>query len=151
MDKGRLLEDLKQAEGFRRQAYKDTRGFWTAGYGHFLDQSKDWTGITFDQSTIDNWLSTDVDTAQASCRSLVEWPSLDFDARQNAVVELVFNMGIGTWRGFALTRACLAHQQWQMAYDDLLDSRWAHQVQPNGFDKPGRATRIGQYILRGEF
>lgn len=151
MNKDKLLADIRQAEGFRRDAYKDTRGFWTAGYGHFLDQSKDWTGITFDQSTIDNWLGCDVDQAQANCRSLLEWPSMDFDARQNALVELVFNMGLSKWRGFIHTRDALAHKQWQMAYDGLLDSLWAHQVQPDGFDKPGRATRIGQYILTGEF
>ena len=151
MDKPRLLSDLKQAEGFRREAYKDTKGFWTAGYGHFLDQSKDWTGITFDQSTIDNWLSSDVDKAQGNAQFLVEWPAMDSDARQNALVELVFNMGVGTWKQFALTRTALAHRQWQMAYNGLLESKWAREVQPNGFNKPGRATRIATYILTGEF
>lgn len=151
MNKDRLLSDIKQAEGFERAAYKDTRGFWTAGYGHFLDQSKDWTGVTFDQDTIDGWLSNDCDKACGYAQGLIEWPSLDTDARQNAVVELVFNMGVGTWKLFALTRAALSHKQWQMAYDGLLNSKWAKEVQPKGFDKPGRATRIATYILRGEF
>lgn len=152
MDKGRLLDDLKQAEGFRRTAYKDTKGFWTGGYGHFLiPQSSDWEGQSFDQDTIDNWLSADVDTAAASARSLVEWPSMDSDARQNALVELVFNMGLGTWKLFSLTRAALAHKQWQMAYNGLLDSRWAREVQPDGFTSAGRATRIASYLLNGAF
>lgn len=151
MNKDKLLADIRQAEGFRREAYKDNRGFWTAGYGHYLDQSKDWTGITFDQSTIDNWLSSDVDTAQRYCLALLEWPAMDCDARQNALVELVFNMGLSKWRGFVHTRECLGHKDWQGAYNGLLDSIWAHEVQPDGFEKPGRATRIGSYILTGSF
>lgn len=152
MNKDRLLADIKQAEGCRDVAYKDTNGFWTAGYGHLLyPQSNDWTDAKFDQDTVNTWLSTDIDRSLSLAMGLVEWPSLNCDARQNAVVELIFNMGVGTWKQFALTRAALSHQQWQMAYNGLLNSKWAHEVQPDGFDKPGRATRIASYILTGEF
>lgn len=152
MDKGRLVQDVKQAEGCRREAYKDTNGFWTAGYGHkLLDQTQDWTGNVFDQATIDAWLSNDLDAAMGQAMMLIEWAALDCDARQNAVVELVFNMGVGHWRLFALTRAAISHKQWKMAYDGLLNSLWAREVQPDGFDKPGRATRIASYILSGAF
>lgn len=151
MNKAQLLIDIKQAEGFRSEAYKDTKGFWTGGYGHFLDQSKDWTGQKFSIDIINGWLSNDVELAWARARLLAEWPSLDCDPRQNAVVELVFNMGLGTWREFFHAREAMEHKEWQMAYDQLLDSTWAKQVQPQGFTKPGRATRVATYVLRGSF
>jgi hypothetical protein len=28
---------------------------------------------------------------------------------------------------------------------------WAKEVQPDGFEKPGRATRIANYFLTGEY
>lgn len=152
MNKDQLLADLRQAEGFRDTAYLDTRGNWTGGYGHLLlPTSRNWAGEKFDQATILAWLSTDVDGAYAAACSLPEWPSLDCDPRQNAVVELVFNMGKGTWLEFSHTRAALGKKQWQMAYDALLNSDWRREVQPQGLTKPGRATRIASYILNGRF
>lgn len=152
MDQGRLLSDIKEAEGFRTEAYKDTRGIWTSGYGHELfPQSRDWTGEKFTLDTINNWLLNDTNTAWARAKLFPEYGALDTNARQNALVELVFNMGPGTWRQFVHTRDAMAHKQWQAAYDGLLASAWAREVQPNGFTKPGRATRIATYILRGAF
>lgn len=151
MDKGKLLDDLRQAEGFRDVAYLDTRGNWTGGYGHLLLPDRNWAGQKFDRDTILAWLSTDIDGAYASACSLPEWPSLDCDPRQNALVELVFNMGKGTWEEFKLARAALGKKQWQMAYDALLNSDWRREVQPQGLAKPGRATRIASYILQGRF
>lgn len=158
MDKDRLLGDVKQAEGFRDKPYKDTRGFWTGGYGHFLTPQDDATwqafldaGHRFDASTIANWLSTDLDKAASYAQTLLEWNSMDCAPRQNALIELVYNMGLTTWKLFAYTRACMSHKQWDMAYNGLLNSKWAREVQPDGFDKPGRATRIADYIRNGRF
>ena len=159
MDRDRLVNDIKQAEGFKDRPYKDTEGYWTGGYGHFLTPQDDghWNAFLavptnrFDQSTVDNWLVSDLANAMNQGRTLMEWNSLDCDARQNAVIELVFNMGLETWRQFVQTRLAILHKEWQMAYNGLLDSKWAKEVQPHGFDQPGRATRIATYLLRGSF
>lgn len=146
MDKPQLLKDIEQAEGFRRVAYKDTRGFWTAGYGHKLaDQTKDWTGVEFDLDTIQQWLSGDLDNAALQARRSDEWNSLDTDARQNALVELIFNMGLGTWETFTRTRMFLSRQCWAYAAQALLESKWAGEVGKT------RSQRLANYILKGTF
>jgi len=142
----RLLADIEQAEGFRRIAYRDTLGNWTAGYGHLLTpQTDDWTGKEFDRPTIEQWLSQDIEAAAVQAQKLGEWAVLDTDARENAVIELVFNMGLGHWREFVLSRAALQQKNWTRASTQLLNSTWARQVGER------RSTRIANYILTGVF
>lgn len=145
MNLQQLDADLRTAEGVRYQAYKDSRGFWTGGVGHFLDQSIDWTGQRFSPQVVETWLQSDMAEATKDAEALPEWPALDTDARQNAVVELVFNMGDEEWQKFHMTRAALQAQNWQSAHDNLLIGPWHTEVGPK------RANRIADYILLGEF
>lgn len=145
MDSPRLIEDIEGAEGFRRKAYRDTEGYWTAGYGHFLDQSKDWTGVEFSTATIRTWLEQDIATAVSEAQKLPEWKALNTDARQNAVAELVFNMGLAKWKGFHHCRNSLELAHWLPAGAQLLDSAWDHEVGRN------RSQRLYNYITTGDF
>lgn len=147
MDRERLLSDLRgpSGEGERTKAYKDSREFWTAGVGHYLDQSKDWEGVEFDQAQVDQWLEEDVAKALAAAQTLDEWSALDTDARQNAVVELVFNMGEHKWRSFKKSRAAMARRDWPTAKAELLNSDWAKQVQAS------RVARLVEYVYSGRF
>lgn len=145
MDKARLASQLKQAEGVRNEAYRDSLGLWTAGVGHLLDQSRDWTGVVFTSDQVDAWLDADLDTAIHFAEQLLEWPQLDTAARQEAVVELVFNMGLSHWKQFAHCRMAITKKDWQTAHDQLLDSLWAKQV------GAARSTRLANNLLTGEF
>lgn len=148
----RLQADITQAEGgVRYTAYRDSLGNWTAGIGHLLDQSKDWTNVTFSTAQVQAWFLADVTEAQHECQNLTEWAYLNTPCRQNALIELIFNMGESKWFKFVNTRAALQAQDWQRAHDELLNSAWANEVQPDGFDKPGRATRIANYFLWGAY
>jgi len=147
----RLLGDVQQAEGLRLRAYQDTRGFWTAGYGHKLNPHISWEGHVISQDQADEWLQADLESARAHAVLLPEWVWLETDCRQNALVELIFNMGPTKWFGFDVTRRMLRLQRWKDAHDALLNSAWAREVQPHGFDEPGRATRLAGYFLMGEY
>lgn len=145
MDLPKLQADIVQAEGVRTVAYKDTLGLWTAGVGHLLPQNKDWTGVTFTQAQVLAWLSEDLQTAEKLASALPEWGSLDTAARQNAVVELVFNMGLSHWQRFIHARQAISENNWPEARKQLLVSNWAKQVGPH------RAGRIADYIEHGDF
>lgn len=138
----RLVKDIKQSEGCKLVAYLDSLGFWTIGYGHLLpDKSKDYT-ITQEQA--EAYLEDDLAQAKNRCIHLVEWPSLDTPCRQNAIIELEFNMG-GKWVKFYKTRLDIGNQSWQAAHDDLLNSLWAKQVGQT------RSNRIANYLLTGQY
>jgi len=139
-----LLQDVKNAEGCRLKAYKDSLGYWTIGYGHLLDQDKDWQGYTITQDNAEAWLINDLQETYLRCTHLPEWASLDTLCRQNAIIELMFNMG-GKWLKFYKTRLDISHQDWKSAHDDLLNSLWAQQV------GKARSERIAKYLLEGYY
>lgn len=140
----RLVADIKSSEGCRLTAYRDTKGLWTIGYGHKLDQSIDWTGQEWTQETADHQLGADIDEAAEQARNLPEVAELNV-CRTNAVTELVFNMGLRKWQGFEHCRQALSRAAWGPAKLELLGSEWAHEVQPS------RRDRLAGYILTGAY
>lgn len=149
----RLAIDIDAAESDRLEAYQDSLGNWTAGRGHELPHAapgRSWAGFTVQQFTSDKWFVTDILSATAFAKKLPEYESCDTACRQNALVELCFNMR-GKWEAWGPTRAAITAKEWQTVHDHLLASLWAKEVQPHGLDKPGRATRIANYFLTGEY
>jgi GH24 family phage-related lysozyme (muramidase) len=149
----RLAIDLDAAERDELVAYLDTKGNWTCGRGHLMPRpapGRTWEGFTIVQSTSDKWFSTDIVNAIHLASKWAELASCDTDCRKNALYEIAFNMG-GRWEQFGPTRAAITAKEWQTVHDHLLDSLWAKEVQPNGLNKPGRATRIANYFLIGEY
>jgi lysozyme len=150
----RLVKDIQSAESCKLTAYKDTKGFWTVGWGHKLPAPctpEGWAGFTISQDVADRFLKEDIAASLRYSGSLPEFLSCDTDSRKNALAELVFNMGAGTWQTFGGTRAQIVVKNWQAVHDHLLASAWAKEVQPHGFDSPGRATRIAGYFLTGQY
>lgn len=150
----RLLADIKKAEddkhveGSDFHAYRDTRGFWTGPYGHLLDQSIDWTGQVWSQGTGDAILSADILERTAQVATLPEWAAVvSNDCRRNALIECVFNLGIGHWiTEFPKTRASLRAQSWQIAAANLLNSpEWIRDV------GRARVSRLADMFASGSY
>jgi lysozyme len=142
----RLRADVAKAEGCRLTAYRDSLGYFTIGYGHLLVPiDHDWTGETCTQEQADAWLTDDLGKAAADAQSLPDWAALDTAARENAVIELVFNLGLHKWEQFMKTRDAIQEQDWPTAAAQLLQSRWAAQV------GAVRSQRIHDYILTGAY
>jgi lysozyme len=140
-----LLGAVKQAEGLRTVAYKDTLGNWTVGHGHKLATGKDWAGYAISTDTASALLTLDLNEANMAAIRLPEWVYLDTPARQDSVIELCFNMGAGKWIGFKRARLAMRYKQWDQAAEELLDSEWARQV------GQGRSGRISEQIRTGEY
>jgi lysozyme len=144
----RLVNDLKTAEGEKLQSYKDSLGFWTIGVGHLLPAPctpEGWAGYTISQDVCDRFLDEDIAKATKGAGGLPEYAECDTDCRKNALIELVFNMGVGKWSGFVTTRAAIKAQNWQGAHDGLLHSLWATQVGAT------RSQRLASYLLTGQY
>jgi GH24 family phage-related lysozyme (muramidase) len=143
----KTAEDDKHVEGTDFVAYRDSRGFWTIGYGHLLDQTIDWTGHTITQSTADGLLTADILSRTAQVDTLPEWGALDSACRRNALTECVFNLGYGHWVSeFPLTRKALEAAQWTQAATNLLHSpEWVKEV---GLK---RVARLADYFQNGSY
>lgn len=140
-------EDDKHIEGTNFIAYRDTRGFWTIGYGHLLDQTIDWSGHEITQAAADGLLSQDVEARTSQVIHLPEWASLDTPCRQNALVECVFNLGQGHWISeFPKTRDAIKAKLWTAAGANLLKSpEWIREV---GLK---RVARLAGYLADGSY
>jgi lysozyme len=124
MNDEKLIAQLKKHEGLRLRAYQDSEGIWTIGYGTNLET------LVIDESMASKFLDLGIFIARTAAKMFKEWNSLDTDARQNAFVEMVYNLGPGRLMGFHNMLAAIHVQNWTTVAKEMLDSKWATQVGP---------------------
>lgn len=144
----RLVADVKLSEALKLHAYRDSKGYWTIGYGHLLslDKTIDLSHVTCTEAQAEEWFEADLATAQHQAANLPEWASMDTPCRQNALTELVFNMGPTRWKGFKDTRAAMQRKDWPTTAVELIDSEWYKEVHPTRGDRLATYLRSGSYF-----
>jgi len=111
-----LKERLKDHEGFRPEPYRDDRGNWTIGHGHYLGNGQ---SCKISRRVADMILEEDIHKATFEHISL-GW-KLD-SVRRDVIIEMIFWHGL---QGFLLFKKCVAaieKQDWQKAADEMMDS-----------------------------
>lgn len=140
-DWDRLASDVRVAEapGGRPvlKAYQDTEGVWTIGLGTNLQE------LVIDAATAERWFREKLDASEHEASIRFEWYRDLTPARQRAIVELVYNLGIPRLLKFQRFMQALAVRDYSRAHDELLDSVWRRQVGPE------RSGRIAGQILNG--
>lgn len=131
-----LREMFIRHEGLKLKPYKCPAGYLTIGIGHNIDANGlpddiraylDKNGcITEDMAT--DLLSDDLKTAYNGCIEL--YPQYDnfSEGRQAALIDFVFNVGIGTARTFKNTKKAINEGRWEDAAKALENSLWYKQV-----------------------
>lgn len=94
------IDFIKQREGCRLVAYKDLAGIWTCGYGETGPDIKQ--GTKFTQKRADEGLQARCDKLAAVIRALVIQQLTD--KQLSALVSLVYNIGVGAFRGSTLLK-----------------------------------------------
>lgn len=149
MDDAKLTQSIKMHETFggkpSLKAYPDSEGVWTAGYGRNLQS------MTIMPYVAEEWLVEDIYTAIVAAKKFPEWASLDTDARQNAFVEMIYNMGPHRVAGFVDTLAAIRAKDWEAVARDAYDSRWAHQLGDGPGGKLDRPEILIRMFQTGEF
>lgn len=122
MDLQRLIEDLKRHEGLRLKPYRCTAGKITIGVGRNLED----VGIS--EAEAEFLLGNDIQNAEYDVEHIISnYDSLN-DARQEVLVNMLFNLGASRFRKFKKFIAAVEAENWQDAKIQMLDSRWAKQV-----------------------
>lgn len=110
-------------EGYRRYPYRDTVGVLTVGFGRNLEA----VGVSREEA---GWLAH-VDLT-AAYDALIDldgaWVLYLDPVRQAAFTDLVYNMGIGSWRKFRNTRDAAARGDFEGVIAGLRNSKWYGQV-----------------------
>jgi lysozyme len=134
----KLIEQLKIHEGFRSNVYTCSAGKKTCGYGRNLDD----VGISEEEAEM--LLKNDIYEATNQLLNAFPWMATFSDVRISAMINFTFNVGIGTVKTFTKSIDALKKEDFNLAADMMLDSRWAEQV-------GDRAIQITEQIRTGKW
>lgn len=151
VNRDRLLQSIKDHEGYRDFPYRDSLGCWTVGYGHLLEDEilsedidtvahvLDWV-TSSDQH--EQWLDDDMNEALESAQRFLghAWNGLS-EVRKEIITEMAFQLGYSRLCGFKKFHAAAMSKDWAKAAEEMLDSRWAQQT-------PNRAEALAERFLR---
>ncbi|BCS54791.1 hypothetical protein [Geobacter sp. SVR] len=161
MDQTRLLDTLKQDEGFSSKSYWDKKQ-WTYGYGCKAPGE----GATITREAAKPLLEEHLDTAIAGFKRMFRGHEYKFnEVREEAFIQLIFNMGTGRPDGneglysFKNTLGFIFKNSdvpWASVADGLQRSLWFRQVGKSGDPdgpgpKEGRGERIVRQVRTGVF
>lgn len=133
----RLKAQLKRHEGIRYKPYRCTADKLTIGVGRNLDDK----GIS--EAEAEFLLENDITDACIAAATLPGFREAD-SVRQCAIVNFVFNVGLGTARKFSNMFYAFERKDWNTAAAELLNSRYAKQVGKRA-DELAEQIRSGQW------
>ena len=132
MDLEVLRKQIEADEGCKYEIYLDHLGLPTFGIGHLVTEFDEeynrpvGTFITTDR--VAECFNKDVGTVLEDCERL--YP--DFDSLpeevQLIIANMMFNMGYPRLSKFKGMKAGVNARDWQQAADEMVDSKWYHQV-----------------------
>ena len=116
----KLIGMLVEHEGERLKMYQDSKGIWTVGVGHNIQER----GISKAVSQL--MLEEDIAEARRDAGTFSWFADLD-EARQAVIIDMIFNMGLPRFSGFKKTIAFIEGGMFQAASLEMLDSKWARE------------------------
>ena len=142
----RMELDLLRDESLRLIPYRCSRGHLTVGVGHKIRQGDNISEndcISLERAGL--FLMQDISTSVATaCQTFgrEHFESMS-DARQRAIVNMIFNLGRERFLEFEKMIAAVMFRDWQTASVECLDSKYARQV-------GRRADRVAYALRTGE-
>lgn len=128
------LDLIKAHEGLRLKPYYDTEKNLTIGYGRLLER-----GISIDEAEL--MLKNDLEGVMLELSTVHPYRQLD-PVRQCVLLDMCFNLGLPRLLQFRKMWTAIRLGQYEIAANEMLDSRWAKQV---GI----RAHRLSEMMRRG--
>ena len=136
----KLVEMIKRHEGVKSKVYLCSAGYETIGVGRNISES----GRGLSEDEIDYLLENDIERVKQELQDTYFWCSGLNEARRDAMVDICFNLGLTKLRGFTNALTAMSREQFDVAADEFMDSKWAKQV---GM----RAIRVTEMIRDGEY
>lgn len=132
MNRDKIIAQLKTDEGLKLVPYFDSLGYLTIGYGHrgLLGVVMVQGGIS--QTYAEQLLSSDVDIHVAGLDHAMPWWRGMNDARQDAFVNMGFNLGVHKLLTFDIFLDLMKAANYNGAADDLTTTLWHKQVGARG-------------------
>ena len=123
-----LKARIKEHEGFVPKIYKDQLGFKTIGFGHLvLETDRFKEGVTYKKKDLEEVFDSDFNTAKSNANQLISGLPIHHQAKC-VIIEMVFQLGIGGVSKFKKMWKALKQNDYQIASEEMLDSKWAKQT-----------------------
>jgi|TARA_R110001592_G_scaffold69359_3_gene212528 lysozyme len=135
-----LREMLRRHEGVRNFVYLCSEGYETIGVGRNIADS----GLGLSEDEVDYLLDNDIKRVKTELSDEYFWFGALNEARQEAMIDLSFNLGQTRLRGFKKALDAMSTEDFDRAADEFMDSRWSEQV-------GNRATEVTEMIRTGEY
>ena len=132
----RLTNQLIIDEGLKLKPYHCTSNKLTIGVGRNLDD----VGITEGEAKF--LLKNDISRVAGECMYEFDWFSGLSERRKEAIINLVFNMGLSKFKQFKKTISYIEQGLFELAGTELLDSNYAKQV-------GNRSIRVANMLADG--
>lgn len=149
MDLIRLQADLKKEEGSPDYTYLDSKGILSGGIGrNLIDEPEpgfDKPEIFVPEEMETKWFQKDIQDAIDGLNKYLPWWTKENDVRQNALLDLCFNMGVTGLLTFKTTLGFFQHGMYIAAASGIRNSQYARDVGPI------RSSKIAKMIETGEF
>ena len=141
MNNDKLIEMLKIHEGVETHAYKCSASKITIGVGRNIDPEG---GIGLSEDEIDYLLQNDIDRSITELDFEYGWFSELNEARQDAMIDISFNLGQTRLRKFKKALTAMEKSDWDTAANEFMDSKWSKQV-------GNRAKELTEIIRNGKY
>ena len=135
-----LREMLRRHEGVRNFVYLCSEGYETIGVGRNIADS----GLGLSEDEVDFLLDNDIKRVREELNDEYYWFGALNDARQEAMIDISFNLGQTRLRGFKKALDAMSTEDFDRAADEFMDSKWSEQV-------GNRATEVTEMIRTGEY
>jgi len=139
---------IKREEGFRKSAYYCTEGYPTIGIGWKIGKKgqplEDFEMITVSESVALSQMAGTITEMTRKIESLMPELAALYEPRRAILLSMAYQMGVSGLFGFRNMIQAIKDQDWERAYTEGLDSRWARQT-------PERALRHMKTILTGDW
>jgi len=135
-----LREMLRRHEGVRNFVYVCSEGYETIGVGRNIADS----GLGLSDDEVDYLLDNDIKRVREELNDEYYWFGALNDARQEAMIDISFNLGQTRLRGFKKALDAMASEDFDRAADEFMDSKWSEQV-------GNRAVEVTEMIRTGEY
>lgn len=137
IDRDRASGYILTNEGYRQTPYEDSEGILTVGVGFNLEQ-----GFTLEECML--IVNHRLDRLVAELCNRVPVYLKVCQVRKIVLLDMAYNLGVNRLLGFRKMLAALNEGDYQLAANEMLDSRYAKQVK-------GRALRNAQMMETGEW
>ena len=135
-----LIKMLKRHEGVRSKVYMCSANYETIAVGRNISES----GLGLSEDEINYLLNNDIKRVREELTDSYFWFPAMNEARQDALVDISFNLGQTRLRGFVKALEAMSREQFDIAADEFMDSKWSGQV-------GNRAVAVTETIRTGEY